>query len=67
LLVFENGRSHQLAEISDDLICLLVNVEGKVLERDDEFWREFPLQKQRESGAVAADGPPWIAKILAFA
>lgn len=63
-VVFENGRSPERAEISDDLICLLVNSDGKVLERDNAYWSELPIETQRSSGALNTNGPPWIAQTI---
>lgn len=59
-IMFENTRSPEFATNKEDLACLLINADGKVLDRDDDYWSGLPQGAQQQSGAIDGDGPPFI-------
>jgi hypothetical protein len=63
-LTFENKVAPARATTKDDLVCLLVNADGKVLWRDEDYWSGIPTDAQPKCGAVDTDGPPFMAKML---
>lgn len=63
-VIFENLKTPSFAAKKEDLACLLVNVDGKVLYRDDDYWNGLPQDVQKESGAIDGDGPPLMATTI---
>ena len=63
-LVFSNRASPRFATSTGDLNCLLVNAHGVVLEREDEYWKQFSQDVLRHAGAIDTDGPPMSAAVL---
>ncbi len=63
-VMFENNKSPEFASKKEDLNCLLVNADGRVLDRDDEYWSGLPQEAQQQSGAVDGEAPPFIARTM---
>lgn len=63
-VVLENTKSPESATKKEDFSCLLVNSDGKVLSRDNDYWNALPLDAQQKAGAIDTNGPPFIATSL---
>jgi hypothetical protein len=63
-VMFENTQAPSFAANKEDLSCLLVNADGKVLYRDDDYWNRLPEDVQEKSGAIDGNGPPFIATTM---
>lgn len=62
--MFENTQAPSFAANKEDLSCLLINADGKVLYRDDDYWNRLPEDVQEKSGAIDGNGPPFIATTM---
>ena len=61
LVVFVNKCLPNFATEESDLTCVLVNRDGTVLDRDQEFWDGYSPDELAQFGAVDTDGPPFLA------
>ncbi len=64
LVIIENNASPARPKDKSDLSCLLVNADGKVLEKDSDYWDSLPRDAQEGSGAVDTKGPPFLAQTI---
>ena len=55
-LMFENAKSPEYARNKDDLTCLLINADGKVIHRDDDYWNGLPQKCNSNRGRLTVMG-----------
>lgn len=64
LVMLENTKAPAYAVEKGDLTCLLVNCDGNVLQRDDEFFDGMDDEALEQTGAKQTDGPPFLAEMI---
>ena len=61
LVTFDNQAYPGFADVVDELHCVLVNCDGKVIFKDEEYWEGDTHEELLEAGAADSDSPPFIA------
>ena len=63
-VVLDNNVYPRFATKSDELKCVLVNRDGKVVFKDDDYWEGDTQEELLEAGAADSNGPPFAATAL---
>lgn len=61
LVTFDNQAYPDFADTVDELRCVLVNRDGKVIFKDDRYWEGDTHEESLQAGAADSDTSPMIA------